>query len=521
MLPVLYRFPLDATATSIHNLVLGEEHEMQARDRRVIAPKQGCFYAKSLHVVNPATNQEYKRGQHYVLNGISLTGCVRFGREVASLIVIIDPSVPSYVKINYQAVGDEYQEPVDVTRVLMQQTQLDTRPVFWENIFDRKTEFDPVKHLHDIGDPYNFNETVYLVDRMRQAVELSDMVTHDPFYLTVDTLKKGFDEVLNNFEAQLQAHFTDTKNPHRLTPEQINAYTYEQFDQLLNTYYQNRLAQVVLLENKWNAHLRANNPHQDSAAKIGSLTAAQMEAEIQQAMSGRVVGDNGNWEYVDSVWTYGTSYRNETTAACLYAISSMGTGDRGTAAKAYVDESLITDAFNYQLRDPKTILTVVEVPAGSTLRIDSNANGYQCRLLVYRFRPSVTGDVTPGAPPGLDWTTLSPLYVQAGPDGAYGFSDGGGYDGFPGTGGQFGALSGTNSTNQARISGAISNWILSYNGGNNAILHSDPYVAGNLEVYDGNGSLVSRSARVANNQLNPPIDFSRYVGSTLYVRLAN
>lgn len=387
MTPLLYRYPFDPSGKNPNNAVIYDSYTLKRQSRRSIAVRYGCFYSKSIQVRDASTNELLKRGVHYSLTAMNAEATMLTGQEVHGIIVITEPTVSDKVLVSYQAVGGQFSSQIDAIEQLIGTTQIDDREVYWSNIKDLPSVFEPTKHTHDVGDIYNFNEPVYRTDRIRQAMEVNMTLELDPFYLQTDLYADSLNGSADQLAAQINAHINNKDNPHNTTAQQINAYIRQQVD-LLFSQLHSSIDQLLTNANTGvNNHLTAVNPHQDTAAKIGSMTAAEMDAAINTAIANNPSGADGVYEYRYGDYTTSWSEVNPYTVGVFYSITSMSSGDRGTACRVYINGNLITDAQTLVYRDPKRTQTVIWVPGNATLSIDSNASGNACRLLVYRLRP--------------------------------------------------------------------------------------------------------------------------------------
>jgi len=388
MTPLLTRYPYDPTGSSLNNAVLNDPYKLDYKAARSIAVRYGCFYSKSVIVKDAATQEILKRGVHYSFTCLNAEAVMLTGREIHSMIIITEKTVSDTVLVSYQAVGGQFSSHENAIEQLVQSTSLDAREVFWPNIDDKPSVFPPEKHTHDIGDIYNFNQFVYRTDRIRQALEVKMTLELDTIYLKTDQDAADIKSRADALDVLIQSHINNDENPHQTTAAQIDAYIRQKVDDLFASTHASIDQQLITANNAVITHLNAINPHQDTAANIGSLTSAQMEAAIAAALAANPSGADGVYEYRYGDYTYSWSETNPYTTAVFYSVTSMGTSDRGTAQRIYVNGTLITDGQTLVYRDPKRTQGVVWVPGGGSISVDSNAGGYSCRLLVYRFRPA-------------------------------------------------------------------------------------------------------------------------------------
>jgi hypothetical protein len=261
-LPVI-RYPLDPTGTSPDNLVQGELHTLPARLIRAVATTYGAFYTESIVVRDTSNNQVLTKGVQYYPAELYEIPTAKFGKEVCAIIVITDPSVSSEISLQYQAVGGEFSSSVTAVIQQIEALNLDDRPIEWGSIIDKPDEYPPSHHLHDAGDIYGFEYVVHALDRIRAAILMGDDVSHDTIYQYIDAMRDGFESADSQNAANLQAHITNTNNPHQVTLAQLNGYTKPEVDALIAD-------NNTTLSNQINAHAtRTDNPHAVTATQVG------------------------------------------------------------------------------------------------------------------------------------------------------------------------------------------------------------------------------------------------------------
>lgn len=216
----IYRYPLDGTGVSPDNLVVGEEHQLSTRPVRCIAPTYGGFFAESMVVKDLATDLPLIYGTDYTFGELFEFPTGRYGFVFFGLIAITKPNVTA-VKINYQALGGDYAYSMDTVIAMIDSLNLGDRPVAWGEIIGHPLTFNPASHLHDIGDVYGFEYVVHSLERLRSAVLLGDVASHDEIYRYIDSVASEQASAINNVLVALNAHIADKNNPHATTKSQV------------------------------------------------------------------------------------------------------------------------------------------------------------------------------------------------------------------------------------------------------------------------------------------------------------
>lgn len=190
MAPLIIRYNLDPTGSDPNNLVLGEQHTLSGRTVRAIAPTYGAYFVDSLVITDLTTNQPLVRDVQWYPGEMYEVPTAKYGKDVFALIIITDTTVSNNVSIQYQAIGGEYSTPDQAIVDMLNNLNIDNRPIAWQDIIHKPSAFPPSMHLHDAGDVYGFEYVVHALERLRNAVELGDQVSHDLIYKYID-LKVG------------------------------------------------------------------------------------------------------------------------------------------------------------------------------------------------------------------------------------------------------------------------------------------------------------------------------------------
>ena len=161
---------LDTTGRNPDNKIVNEPHSLSGRPTRSIAPTHGAFYADSLQVMDGAT--QLQRGIDFQIVELHQEATLRFGKEIASVVLIINTQVSSNPTITYQAVGGYYANSDKSIANMYQSVITDSRPVDWTNVFNKPTEYTPTLHRHLLDDVYGFEPVVDYLERIKRAITL-------------------------------------------------------------------------------------------------------------------------------------------------------------------------------------------------------------------------------------------------------------------------------------------------------------------------------------------------------------
>ena len=168
------RYALDVTGINPDNAVVNESHTLDARPVRVFAPQYGPFYTNNVVVRDVTLTTLLVNGKDYVCSELLQEASLRIGLEICQFIVITNPTISSNVTVSYQTVGGEYVD--DVSNVIgMYETLLnDNRLVNWNNIGNKPYQYNPSLHQHLLSDITGFEPVVTALERVRNAILLSD-----------------------------------------------------------------------------------------------------------------------------------------------------------------------------------------------------------------------------------------------------------------------------------------------------------------------------------------------------------
>ena len=164
------RLELDITGTNPDNRIIDEPHTLSDNSVRSIAPNYGPFFAESV-IVKDGVNILI-RGVNYQIAELHQEATLRYGKEISSVILIIDKNVSSNVTITYQALGGHYCYTDYAIANLYESISKDNRPVDWSNVLEKPTEYPPTIHRHLVEDIYGFEPIVDYLERIRQAITL-------------------------------------------------------------------------------------------------------------------------------------------------------------------------------------------------------------------------------------------------------------------------------------------------------------------------------------------------------------
>lgn len=216
-----YRYPLDPTGNNPDNLIVNEVHDIGNKAIRAIAPTYGAYYTDTMSLVDESTQLPLVRNVDFSCVELLQDASLRFGKEVCVMVLVLNKNIGSRVRLTYQTVGGQFQYNGSSIVNLYEAAIKDARPVNWADVLNAPNEYPPSFHKHMLEDVQGFEPVVAAIERVRNAIVLSDVPAFDAL---IDWLQVKFGDVnVDVFKliSDLDNHLKDSDNPHNLTKEQI------------------------------------------------------------------------------------------------------------------------------------------------------------------------------------------------------------------------------------------------------------------------------------------------------------
>lgn len=217
----LYVFALDKTGTAAENLVSGEIHTPPPRQIRPIAPKYGPYFTESLQLFDNTTNRLLVRDTDYLCVELLQDAAAMYGKEICSLILVINTAVSANIRVSYQVLGGLYSKNTQALVDFMNDLALDSRPVTWPDLINKPDQFIPADHLHDIEDVYGFEYVTAMLERIRQAILLGTTEELQQLISYIDQAIAAAVATTSSNASALNNHITNVSNPHQDTKVHI------------------------------------------------------------------------------------------------------------------------------------------------------------------------------------------------------------------------------------------------------------------------------------------------------------
>ena len=235
-LPLPTMYPEDLSGLKASNLVPDEIHRPTGINNRVIVPEHGPFFTESVVVVDLGTGREMAPHTQWIAAQLEQDLTADAGKEIMSILVVTDTKAIGPFQTTYQTVGGPYSYSVKAIIEMVQQLDLDNRPIYWADILGKPDRYVPAPHPHHINDIGGWPVLFPALKGIEEAILLTDQAV-------LDAIRKGFraeivriDSVLEQQRAQIFNHLNDFNNPHRLHIHDIDGLTAAEINLILTRY---------------------------------------------------------------------------------------------------------------------------------------------------------------------------------------------------------------------------------------------------------------------------------------------
>ena len=167
-------YSLDITGRNPSNLSIGEIITLSTKTIRASCPQYGAYFTNSLVVYDNVTNVQLVRGTHYLCSQLLQDASSNYGQEIALVILIVDPTVSSTIRINCQYLGGGYEQTATVLANLQQNISNVQGPINWVDVLNKPAEFNPSVHNHSLDQVYGFETIVTAIERLGNTIVLAD-----------------------------------------------------------------------------------------------------------------------------------------------------------------------------------------------------------------------------------------------------------------------------------------------------------------------------------------------------------
>lgn len=207
--------PFDPTGLSLLNNVVGEVHTLAPDSQRLFHPTHGSFYTESVVVSADGVLLRPKLDYRFLV--LHRKATMATGKEVGCIIKILKSGV-SKVSVDYQAVGGDYANVVDVIIEMVNDGVLNkSGAIRWDEILEKPTEFNPSSHAH----PYwGFNGWIGWLDPLskinngilfRKLSKVEEVYEYAKSKFAVVNTK--WDNIINTKTTEMKNAITASRDP--------------------------------------------------------------------------------------------------------------------------------------------------------------------------------------------------------------------------------------------------------------------------------------------------------------------
>lgn len=327
-LPTMY--PEDLSGLKASNLVPNEVHRPSGTINRVIVPEHGPFFVESVKIIDLTTGLPVAPHVQWQAAQLEDELTLQAGKEICSVISITDQGTSGVYAVTYQTVGGPYSYSVKSIVDMVEQLDLDNRPIYWHEILGKPDRYVPAPHPHHINDVGGWPVLFPALAGIEKAILLTDQAV-------LDAIRTGFRAEIVRIDALIAAekqklfdHLNDFANPHRLHIHDINGLTAAEINLILTRYLPiDGTAVNSQRFNGWN-YLEHRN----------WILAATANSEWRNGLFNREnIGNGWNPAIVDPVLV-GWNWRSAKDLLSVYSTSSTyyaGTATPAQIAVAYSD----------------------------------------------------------------------------------------------------------------------------------------------------------------------------------------
>ncbi len=208
------KYALDPSGTLVDNRVLNEVHTLElGKSLRAVAPLEGAFFVSSMKIKNVATEKYLTPHLDYYFLELYETLTLKYGKEIAGLVIIRDSTIGGDISLEYQVVGFEYNRNNKATEDIInaKQETILARPE-WAEIHE-PLFFLPSPLIHELGTNFGFEYLSYALERLRSAILNSENSSYDYILNKIKEFINGITPLLDRyFDDVLSATIRDYRN---------------------------------------------------------------------------------------------------------------------------------------------------------------------------------------------------------------------------------------------------------------------------------------------------------------------
>ncbi|MBB5409266.1 hypothetical protein HDG34_003207 [Paraburkholderia sp. HC6.4b] len=335
--------PFDPGGSARSNLVEDEIQVIGLRSIRAFPLNYGLFFTTSLVVTDNATGLPLTPGAQYYATQMDVGASMRCGSEIDEVVVITDLTVSQTVRVTYQALGGVNNVALGALQIAIDNLHINDGPVSWADVTGKPCAYPPTPHHPHIADDiYGAEYIVVALERLSASILQGQGGAQDELMAYAQSC---VNEVLDSIAAAgatLDAHETDSGNPHQDTAHLIGGYTTEETTAAIAVETVNQEQADATIQAALNAHIADyDNPHEVTANQIGGWSTAQsdaamaaMQASLMQAITTTEAVQNAHFvnhanPHQDTAVNIGTLTSGQISSAATAGAATPGSQASG------------------------------------------------------------------------------------------------------------------------------------------------------------------------------------------------
>jgi hypothetical protein len=203
-----FMMPTDYTGELASNRVVGEVHELDNTQFKLVVPLSGFFYTHNLKVYDEKMTK-LEPGTHYQTIYANEEVQMRTpGLEVCGALIIKPNVKTKTVSLTYNQVGGPYANYTAAIEAALLALDLDGREIDFANLKGLPEYFTTGPHAEDIGNVFGFEYVKHGIERLRETLERSGKTTNDQVSALLNDLIDSISQMFVEHAKDAKAHGT-------------------------------------------------------------------------------------------------------------------------------------------------------------------------------------------------------------------------------------------------------------------------------------------------------------------------
>ena len=203
-----FMMPTDYTGELASNRVIGEVHELDNTQFKLVVPLSGFFYTHNLKVYDEKMKL-LEPGTHFQTIYAHEEVQMRTpGLEVCGALIIKPNVVTKTVSLTYNQVGGPYANYTSAIEKALLALDLDGREIDFANLKGLPEYFEVGAHAEDIGNVFGFEYMKMGLERLRETLDRSGKTTNDQVSALLNDLIDSINQMFVEHAKDAKAHHT-------------------------------------------------------------------------------------------------------------------------------------------------------------------------------------------------------------------------------------------------------------------------------------------------------------------------